>query len=359
MTPAMKLDTEPLFGVKKPDYESTPSGTTPENYYYYDDDDFEDDSHKKTHHSCLYYSVFAFVFIFLIYAFFQLTLGIEPAFIRVPDLVRVQTLQKHYSPVYHDARRLIVIGDIHGKLKPLKSLLAKIEYSSEIDHLVFLGDMISKGPNSLEVLDFAIAHNVSCVRGNHEDSILYDYARLHKLPEPRIERSSTTDAGNNRFRTKIAVVSTSDKAVARKLKPYHVEYLGSCPAILDLGAVGFHNTSAVAVHAGLQWNIPHLEDQEPEIVFTIRSLLPPALKTPSEDTNGEPWSKVWNEKQKEKPRDKRLSVFYGHNAREGLTMHRYTAGIDTGCAAGGRLTALVILRDDNGVLQHNLENVKC
>jgi bis(5'-nucleosyl)-tetraphosphatase (symmetrical) len=354
MTTSMHSDAEHLVGVRQPDYKST--CTAAPEYYYYDDNGLDEDSPKQRRHNVLYYIVIALVSIFLVYGYFQLVLGVESIYIRVPDLVRVQTLQRHHSPAYYDARRLIVVGDIHGKFKSLKKLLAKIDYASETDHLVFLGDMVSKGPNSLEVLDFAIDHNVSCVRGNHEDSILHQYAALHRLPAPRIE-PPFVGVDDNRFRT--TFVPASDKAVARKLKPKHIAYLGTCPAILDLGAVGFHNTSAVAVHAGLQWNIPNLEDQIPEVVFTMRSLLPPALTTPSEETDGEPWSKVWNQKQKEKPRDKRVSVFYGHNARDGLIKHRYTAGIDTGCASGGKLTALIISRDDDGVLQHDLSSVKC
>lgn len=66
-------------------------------------------------------------------------------------------------------RRVAVISDIHGELSYLKGLLQKLALRSE-DALVFLGDMIEKGPQSLETLRYIMAlrerYNVFPLMGN-------------------------------------------------------------------------------------------------------------------------------------------------------------------------------------------------
>ena len=45
-----------------------------------------------------------------------------------------------------------VIGDVHGCYRSLLSLLEAIHYNPGEDELLFLGDLVNKGPSSLEVL---------------------------------------------------------------------------------------------------------------------------------------------------------------------------------------------------------------
>lgn len=49
--------------------------------------------------------------------------------------------------------RVIAIGDIHGEYKKLRNLLDQISPSSE-DRLIFLGDLIDRGPESYQVVEF-------------------------------------------------------------------------------------------------------------------------------------------------------------------------------------------------------------
>ena len=49
--------------------------------------------------------------------------------------------------------RIIAISDVHGNLDYLKGLLAKLELGSE-DTLVFVGDIMEKGPQSLDTLRY-------------------------------------------------------------------------------------------------------------------------------------------------------------------------------------------------------------
>ena len=43
------------------------------------------------------------------------------------------------------------MGDVHGCIDELNQLLAKVSFQSEEDNLVFAGDLVNKGPGSIEV----------------------------------------------------------------------------------------------------------------------------------------------------------------------------------------------------------------
>ena len=47
--------------------------------------------------------------------------------------------------------RLIVVGDVHGCIDELNQLLIKVSFKAEEDNLVFAGDLVNKGPASIEV----------------------------------------------------------------------------------------------------------------------------------------------------------------------------------------------------------------
>ncbi len=76
------------------------------------------------------------------------------------------------------AGRTFVIGDIHGDLVALRTLVAKLPALEAADTLVFLGDYLDRGPSSAEVVEVVrgIERNagfkVVCLRGNHEDAWL-------------------------------------------------------------------------------------------------------------------------------------------------------------------------------------------
>lgn len=58
------------------------------------------------------------------------------------------------------------IGDIHGCYKSMLALLEKIP--QEDNRLIFMGDLINKGPSSYEVYQFIRENEHECLKGNHE-----------------------------------------------------------------------------------------------------------------------------------------------------------------------------------------------
>lgn len=75
------------------------------------------------------------------------------------------------------APQLIAIGDIHGCLAPLKSLITELAPTKD-DALIFLGDYVDRGPDSKGVIDYLLhlreQHTCLFLMGNHELEFL-DY----------------------------------------------------------------------------------------------------------------------------------------------------------------------------------------
>lgn len=69
---------------------------------------------------------------------------------------------------------LALIGDIHGEIDALEAVLARPELAGR--HLVFLGDLVDRGPDSPAVVDrvaaLVAAGRATCVVGNHELNLL-------------------------------------------------------------------------------------------------------------------------------------------------------------------------------------------
>lgn len=68
------------------------------------------------------------------------------------------------------------IGDLQGCFAPFEQLLTLIGYNEQYDQLLFTGDLVNRGPNSLKTLRFVRnLPNAVCVLGNHDLTLLAAY----------------------------------------------------------------------------------------------------------------------------------------------------------------------------------------
>ena len=68
-----------------------------------------------------------------------------------------------------------VIGDVQGCYKELLKLTKKIKFNPDKDKLIFAGDLVNRGDESLEVMEFCMQNkkSIKAVLGNHDFYLLY------------------------------------------------------------------------------------------------------------------------------------------------------------------------------------------
>lgn len=199
--------------------------------------------------------------------------------------------------------RTLIIGDVHGCIDELRALLDNLD-AGQSDRIVFVGDLVAKGPDSQAVVQLARELGAEAVVGNHEEHIL----RARRSPDP--ERP----------------LKPHHQSVLDALTPEDWAWLEALPTTLPIDA---HDV--LVVHAGLVPGVP-LEDQRRDLLLNLRSIT--ADGEPSKRVDGgEPWASRWTGPQ---------HVVFGHDAIRKLQRHRFATGLDTGCVYGGELTALVL-----------------
>ncbi|KIW18176.1 hypothetical protein PV08_02464 [Exophiala spinifera] len=296
-----------------------------------------------------------------------------------PGMIQVQTLDplllprlpRDASPEAGNKTRLMFVGDIHGCKDELQALLDKAHFDPVTDHLIALGDIVSKGPDSRGVIDLLRGYNASCVRGNHEDRLL--------LLVEDLKSTSLNSKKNLNFAKDLAsqaAVSRDDslKELAMSLDSAQIQWLASCPVILRVGNITAFPGETVAVHGGLVLGVP-LEQQDPVSVMNMRTMdmrtHVPSEKHEQKGGHAKAWYKLWNKHQqllptrqgwdrlkslgKKKSAEKQMTVIYGHDSKTGLKLRKYTKGLDSGCVVGGQLTALVV----NGHGKQKIVQVDC
>jgi len=201
------------------------------------------------------------------------------------------------------ASRTIVVGDIHGCYDELKDLLKKVKLK-KTDRVVAVGDLVSKGPKTTQVLDlFMTDERFSTVLGNH-DLILR-----------RIWNGETIE------------LKKSHKEINKKLKKNrdnYLQFLNGLPFMIDLG-------THLVVHAGLRPNV-ELHSQTTGDLTRIRVLGPDR-----ESEEGTPWYHLYNGEK---------TVLFGHWPAPEPRRGPKAIGLDTGCVYGYLLTAYIIETDE-------------
>jgi len=199
--------------------------------------------------------------------------------------------------------RTIVIGDIHGCYDELTELLEKAEVG-EKDRVVSVGDLISKGPKSREVLElFMTDARFSSVMGNHDLAL------------------------RRRWNGEDVDLKPSQKETHKELKgekEAYVNFLNRLPFIIDLD-------THLVVHAGLRPNV-ELCSQTTGDMTRMRT-----LGGDRESDEGTPWYHVYYG-------DK--IVLFGHWPASEPRRGKKAIGLDTGCVYGFTLTAYIIETDE-------------
>lgn len=231
--------------------------------------------------------------------------------------------RRRTQPVGAIGCRAYVVGDIHGRADLLEDLLAKIH--AELQHrpsektlLVFVGDLIDRGPFSAQVVERLRTYRRPGIEpvfllGNHEEVLLriiggdaslveswLDYGGLQCLQSYGVDVS--------RFLGKSAkdLVEIARSAVPAS----HVKFLES---FIDHWSFGDY----LFVHAGIRPGVA-LEDQRQSDLHWIRA---PFLQS---------------------ERDHGFVVVHGHTISENVEDRPNRIGIDTGAYRSNVLTALVI-----------------
>ena len=201
------------------------------------------------------------------------------------------------------AGRTIVVGDIHGCYDELMALLDKVKLQDD-DRVVSVGDLITKGPKSKEVLElFMTDPRFSTVIGNH------DLALRRRWNGEDIE-------------LKPAQKETHKELKAEK--EAYCTYLNKLPFIIDLD-------THLVVHAGLRPNV-ELYSQTTGDLTRLRT-----LGSDRESAEGTPWYHVYYGEK---------TVLFGHWPAPEPRRGKKAIGLDTGCVYGYHLTAYIIDTDE-------------
>ena len=84
-------------------------------------------------------------------------------------------------------RKHYIIGDIHGEYQTLLALVSKLPKEAK---LIFVGDYISRGKESKEVMAFVKEHAFCAIKGNHEEYLLKFGSLFLEIVENPIKNSS-------------------------------------------------------------------------------------------------------------------------------------------------------------------------
>lgn len=223
------------------------------------------------------------------------------------------------------------MGDVHGRLDLLDRLLAVIEADLESRParkamLVFLGDLIDRGPDSRGVVERirtyrhdAMRHY--CLAGNHEEVLLRLLAG-----ESGILDSWLKYGGAECFRSyggDPASLSDLDEHAALgmikgAIPDEHADFIANFADTMAFGDYLF-------VHAGIRPGIELSLQSQSDLRW---------IRTPFLDHDG----------------DHGFVVVHGHTITDGVDLRINRIGIDTGAYRTGVLTALVVEGEERRTL---------
>lgn len=227
------------------------------------------------------------------------------------------------------------IGDVHGRADLLYALLSFIRRDNESEpagyRVIFLGDIIDRGPDSLEAMDLVVEelarHSESrLILGNHEEFLLLFLDRPDKreLVFDHWMRNGGLAAAasygldvSRRFER----VEDAHESLLERLttKPDHVAAMRDAVSIVT-------DKRHLFVHAGLRPGVSVGEQNTKDLRTIRKDFL----------TSDYDFGRV---------------VVHGHTITQSLRpeVHRHRIALDTGAERSGRLTAMLVDEGGEGV----------
>ena len=160
--------------------------------------------------------------------------------------------------------RIMAIGDVHGQYEKLKTLMRRIKFDPAQDILVFLGDLMDRGPESLQCLDYVMhlqkqhPEAVICLMGNHEREMLDYFDALAKTRDELDVRLLN--------RTSQWLVYGGDKTLPQlqelgpKALRHRLDYVRNLPLYYRIGDYYF-------CHAGVKPGVTLDQQQEKDLIW--------------------------------------------------------------------------------------------
>jgi serine/threonine protein phosphatase 1 len=223
-------------------------------------------------------------------------------------------------------KRLYAVGDIHGRLDLLDDLLAQIANdiaARPVDTavMVFLGDLIDRGPDSAGVID-RLCHldhpaRALFILGNHEEILLRALAGDPGVAHDWLGFGG--DACAQSYGIAASALKAMDEAriatlLRQAIPPDHIAFLQGFGDTIRFG-------DYLLVHAGIRPGVA-IEDQQPHDLRWIRG---PFLSD---------------------AHDHGCMVIHGHTISDGVDQRSNRIGIDTGAYQTGILTAAVVEEEE-------------
>lgn len=235
-------------------------------------------------------------------------------------------------------KRIICIGDVHGCLEELKELIETIDPVAKNDRVIFVGDLVDRGPDSPGVIRYIREKGFECVAGNHDNK----FARFYQHEKKR--QASLTlmanDPSQKPYKNPMRI--RKDRRITYdSLADEDRQWLVGLPNFIHLTK---HNL--LVVHAGVQPGVDPLT-QSGNVYRHCRYVNKDTGKLENLDTttfakpkNSELWADLY---------DGTLDIVYGHHVgdmeKPEVKLNKSggkTIGIDTGCCFGGHLSAYVV-----------------
>ncbi|RZO26696.1 MAG: symmetrical bis(5'-nucleosyl)-tetraphosphatase [SAR86 cluster bacterium] len=251
-----------------------------------------------------------------------------------------------------------VIGDVQGCFDELIALCKKIKFNPNKDLLIFAGDLVNRGPKSLDVIDFCLKNkkSVKSVMGNHDFYLLY--LLEHKKNNKSLKEILNAKNNKNIYKWLKRLPLLLKVKIKKTKETYWISHAG-IPFIWSLKkAKKLSDEMRIAIKNDSSNILMNMWGDKPSLwkdelkgysryriiinYFTRMRYLDKrgALKLKKKDLKSEknhiPWFKQTHKNLKENE-----NIIFGHwAALEGKTKLNNIIGLDTGCVWGKKLTAI-------------------